>query len=71
MLYFFMEFSYIIYTVLQCDLPPLIPNCRAEIRTRAGQPRGRDITPRPPHLFFREVQNRANFLLDYNLKYAQ
>ena len=23
---------------------------RAEIRTRAGRPRGRDTTPRPPHL---------------------
>ena len=26
---------------------------RAEIRTRAGRPRGRDTTPRPPHLLAR------------------
>ena len=50
----FIGFYYIIYTVLQCDLAPLRPHCgdspRAEIRTRAGWPRGGGTTrPRPPH----------------------
>ena len=48
-------FYYIIYTVLQCDLPPLSPHCgkpQAEIRTRVGRSRGRDSDhySRPPKL---------------------
>ena len=37
---------------------------RDEIRTRAGRPRGRDTTPRPPHLliFYRSKDKRVLFL---------
>ena len=49
----FLGFDFIIYTVLQCDLPPIRPHF-GEAPGRDSNPgraaRGRDTTPRPPHL---------------------
>ena len=54
--YFFIGFNFIIYTVLQFDLPPLRPQC--------GKVPGRDSNPswaaqrqgpRPPHLILRDL----------------
>ena len=44
---------------------------RAEIRTRAGRPKGRDTTPRPPHhLYFTSLDTvaRSNLGLSANMR---
>ena len=60
-IYFFISFIwfyYIIYTVLQCDLPPLRPHCGeapgrdSNLGRAAHEAWTLDTTPRPPHLLF-------------------
>ena len=67
---------YIIHTVLQCDLPPLRPHYgeapRAEIRTQAGRPMGRDTAPRPPHLLIQKTTTPpVDSSLDYDWFFFQ
>ena len=38
------------YSVICRPSDHIVGRPRAEIRTRAGRPKGRDTTPRPPHL---------------------